>query len=110
MERYYRNMFDLLDGFRVSMPVAGMEDTIGITGSLLVIFSIPIVAILTNHQRKMAELIHRNQPQSTQLDPMVQQQLANMQAQIADLRSMMQEHIINNDRTSTSSVEQRLNS
>lgn len=100
----------MVQGFRSGLPMAGMEDAIGITGSLLVVFSIPIVAILTHHQRKMAELMHRGQPQQV-VDPMVQQQLASMQAQIADMRSMMQEHIINNDRTSqASSVEQRLNS
>ena len=101
-------MFDLLNGMSFGIPLASMEDVIGIGGSMVVIFSIPIVAILTAHQRKMAELMHRNQPQ--QVDPMIQNQLANMQGQIADLRSMMQEHIINNDRpASTSSVEQRLN-
>ena len=92
-----------------SLPFANVEDLIGIGGSMFIVLAIPIVAILTSHQRKMAELIHRNQ--ATQVDPMVQQQLANMQAQISDMRSMLQEHIINNDRpSSTSSVEQRLNS
>lgn len=102
------NMFDLFQGFEYGMPFANLEDLIGISGGMLVVFGIPIIAILTSHQRKMAELIHRNQPQ--QVDPQIQYQLTNMQSQIADLRSMMQEHIINNDRaTTSSSVEQRLN-
>jgi hypothetical protein len=101
-------MFELMTGMKLGMPLASLEDIIGITGGMLVVFAIPVVAILTNHQRKMAELIHRNQPQ--QVDPMIQQQLASMQSQISDMRTMMQEHIINNDRPSTpNSVEQRLN-
>ena len=86
-----------------------MENVLIPLASIGLIFGIPIIAILTTHQRKMAELIHRNQPQ--QVDPMIQQQLASMQSQISDMRSMMQDHIINNDRPSTpNSVEQRLNS
>ena len=99
-------MFELLNGFQVGMPVAKIEDFVGIVGSILAVFGIPTIAILTHHQRKMAEIIHRNQPQ--QVDPDVQQQLNVMQAQMADMRSMMQEHIIKSDRASTSSVEQRL--
>lgn len=104
-------MFDLLQGVGSGLPMAGLPDEgFMAVAILLAIFSVPIIAILTTHQRKMAELMHRGQPQQV-VDPMVQQQLASMQAQIADMRSMMQEHIINNDRTSqASSVEQRLNS
>ena len=105
-------MFDLLRGFTMGIPVAGMGEEVMLPMmAILVVFGIPIIAILTAHQRKMAEIIHRNHSQ--QADPMVQQQLASMQSQIADLRSMMQEHIINNDRTFVppppASVEQRLN-
>ena len=91
------------------MPLAAPEEVFIPLFAILVVFGIPIIAILIAHQRRMTELIHRNQPQ--QVDPMVQQQLATMQAQIADMRSMMQEHIINNDRvpSSSSTVEQRLN-
>jgi effector-binding domain-containing protein len=102
----------MLEGLRLGMPLASFgEDMIPIF-AILVVFGIPIIAILTTHQRKMTELIHRNNPQT--VDPMVQQQLANMEHQISDLRSMMQEHIINNDRSTlspppTPTVEQRLN-
>ena len=98
-------MFELNNGFRLGVPIA-VDDTIGMIGSLVVVFSIPVVAILTHHQRKMAEIIHRSHPQ--QVDPHIQEQLNMMQAQMADMRSMMQEHIINRDRTPTASVEQRL--
>ena len=105
-------MFDLLQGLRSGMPLADLGPDVVIPSlTVLTIFGIPIVAILTNHQRKMAEIIHRSQPQ--QMDPMIQQQIAHMESQMADLRSMMQEHIINYDRTcappTPTSVEQRLN-
>jgi hypothetical protein len=102
-------MFDLLEGFTVGLPLADIPEVLIPLTAVALVFGIPIIAILTTHQRKMAELIHRNQPQ--QVDPMIQQQLASMQSQISDMRSMMQDHIINNDRQSTpNSVEQRLNS
>ena len=105
-------MFDLFHGLRLGMPVASLgEDVVLPMLAILTVFGIPIVAILTNHQRRMAEIIHRNHV-SQQVDPMVQQQLAHMQSQIADMKSMMQEHIINNDRSfvppAPTSVEQRL--
>ena len=94
------------------MPLASFADDMIPIIAILVVFGIPIIAILTTHQRKMTELIHRNNPQT--VDPLVQQQLANMQAQIADMRSMLQEHIINNDRSVNAppprdSIEHRLN-
>jgi CHASE3 domain sensor protein len=100
-------MFDLLPGLKSGLPLALSGDESIPLFAILVVFGIPIIAILTNHQRKMAEIIHRNQPQL--MDPTTQNQLNHMQNQISEMRAMMQEHIINNDRTSTSSVEQRLN-
>ena len=74
-----------------------------------VLFGTPAIAILTYHQRKMAEIIHRSQPQ--QIDPHTEQQLATMQSQITNLTAIVQQHIIDNDqnRPTQSSVEQRLN-
>lgn len=40
------------------------EDVIGLAAVLL-IFGTPIIAILTGHQRKMAELMRQQQPQVT---------------------------------------------
>ena len=85
--------------------------------AILMVFGIPIVAILTAHQRKMAELIHsQNRPVTGDLH--TQRQLEVMQSQISELRGMIQEHIINNDPVRTTStapppsptIEQRLNS
>ena len=39
------------------MPLAAIEDVIPLLIPI-VIFMIPIIAILTSHQRKMAELLH----------------------------------------------------
>ncbi len=47
------------------LPVAGMDgDTIAAITEPLCIFAIPIVAILTRHQQKMASLIHAQPQQS----------------------------------------------
>ena len=91
------------------MSLTSAQDTIGIIGVVIVAFSVPIIAILTRHQRHMAEILHRNQSQND--NDQLHQQMAAMQAQITDLRMMVQEHIINNDQSSmtTGSVEQRLN-
>ena len=61
--------------------------------AMLVVFSVPIIAILTAHQRKMAELM-RSQPQH---DLRAQQQIDLMQAQINDLRNQLHEHIVRTD-------------
>ena len=105
-------MFNWTDALRTGLPLGMDGDVMIPIIAILVVFGIPIIAILTTHQRKMTELIHRNNPQT--VDPLVQQQLANMQAQIADMRSMLQEHIINNDRSVNAppprdSIEHRLN-
>jgi len=90
-----------------------MEDLIPVV-SVLAVFSIPIIAILTSHQRKMAELM-RSQPQH---DLRAQQQIDMMQAQINDLRNQLHEHIVRTDAPPLTTVptpppvtdiEQRLN-
>ncbi|MBS1714352.1 MAG: hypothetical protein JST30_08445 [Armatimonadetes bacterium] len=83
--------------------------------AVVAVFSIPIVAILTSHQRKMAELV-RSQPQQ---DVRSRQQLDMMQAQINDLRNQLHEHIVRTDGPPLSAapqapppvsdIEQRLN-
>ena len=102
-------MFDLLQGFRLGMPIAMDEGLVRAGTALLILFIGPAIAILTHHQRKMAEIIHRNQPQ--QIDPHIEQQLATMQSQITNLTAIVQQNIIDNDqnRPTQSSVEQRLN-
>lgn len=47
---------------------------------------IPIVAILTNHQRKMAELLHRNSGDN--------QLIANLQREVYELRQLVHQHAV----------------
>ena len=105
-------MLDLLNGYAQSFPAELIP-----IAAIMMVFGIPIVAILTAHQRKMTKLIHgQNKPAMVDLN--TQRQLELMQAQIGELRGMIQEHIINNDRASIVSqippamptIEQRLNS
>jgi len=48
----------------------------------ILIFMIPIIAILTKHQQRMAELIHQNPQNNPQLNP----QNSNQGSEIASLR------------------------
>lgn len=82
-------------------------DAIGPVVATIAVFSIPIVAILTAHQRKMTELLHRNNPQQ---DVNTQAQLAHMQRQIDEIKGLLQEHIIAQDskRTAEQQLQQRV--
>lgn len=95
---------------------AAVEEIVPVVGMVL-IFGLPIIAVLTSHQRKMTELMRGG---NQNVDIGVQRQLEVMQAQINDLRGMIQEHIIKTDQTSSltqtpppapmpTSIEQRLN-
>jgi hypothetical protein len=94
-----------------SVPLAAAEDMFIAIPAILMMFGIPIVAILTSHQRKMAEIM-RQQPQA---DNRLQQQLDSIQLQLNDLRGMVQDHIIRTDQPVASvppphpSIENRLN-
>lgn len=103
-------LYPLFDSF------AAVEEFVPVVGMVLV-FGLPIIAVLTSHQRKMTEIM-RGSNQNADLG--VQRQLEVMQAQINDLRGMIQEHIIKNDQTASltqtpppapapTSIEQRLN-
>lgn len=78
-------------------------EAIGPVVATIAVFSIPIIAILTAHQRKMTELLHRNNPQH---DVNTQAQLAHMQRQIDEIKGLLQEHIIAQD--SKRAAEQQL--
>lgn len=47
----------------------------------IIIFSIPIIAILTSHQRKMAELLNRGPS-----DPMLGETVRQLQMQVEELK------------------------
>lgn len=54
---------------------------------------VPIVAMMLNHQRKMAELIHKRQGH----DAGVETRIDQMQRQIEDLRTLLYDHTIRMD-------------
>jgi len=93
------------------------EAFMGMGIGFFLVVVIPIVGILTHHQRKMAELMRGQQGQPADLR--TQQQLEVMQSQINELKGLIQDHIIRNDSPSISmhqtpptppaTIEQRLN-
>ncbi len=79
--------------------------------AILMTFGIPIIAILTHHQRKMAEIIRR-QPQS---DPTLWREVEALRTQVTDLRDQVNELIVKTDQTAVlpppvPSLEERINS
>lgn len=59
------------------------------------VFGIPIVAILTAHQRKMAELIHgKGNQQHSQEFAYMQQQVQELRSEVATLRDRLNEQIL----------------
>ncbi len=84
-----------------------MEEYIAIV-AIVMLFGIPIVAILTHHQRKMAELIHRNHSvqQETKVD-----EVARLRAEVQQLRRELHETAIALDDargSKGSSIQQRV--
>lgn len=65
-------------------------DEVGPVIAAVLLLMIPIIAILTAHQRKMAEIIHRNQAQSGQLD----ETAAALRAELARLTQAVHQNTI----------------
>jgi hypothetical protein len=59
--------------------------------AIVMVFGIPIVAILTHHQRKMAELIHRNH---AEVNPIVVEEVNRLREEVRQLRSQLNETTI----------------
>jgi hypothetical protein len=57
----------------------------------IIIFMIPIIAILTAHQRKMAEIVHGNRDNNQNLSPhyATQQDLAMMREEMRQMRELI---------------------
>jgi hypothetical protein len=53
-------------------------------------FSVPVIAILVHHQRKMAELIHRQHPASVAPSPEVEM----LRREVAELKQLVQQQTI----------------
>ncbi|MBS1725921.1 MAG: hypothetical protein JST51_04315 [Armatimonadetes bacterium] len=69
------------------IPIAGIEPWQMALMVPIIIFMIPIVAILTSHQRKMAELMHGSRESSlpsAEIDEL-RRQIANLQSTVSAL-------------------------
>lgn len=58
-----------------------------------IIFMIPIVAILTKHQQKMAEIIHQNQANRNLPNP----EIDALRREVSELRQLVHQQTINID-------------
>lgn len=80
---------------------------------LIMLFGIPIAAILTSHQRKMAELIH-GKGQAGEFNHQVLAELQSLRAEVNAMRSQLNEQAIIVDdlrplaRQTPPQIEQRL--
>jgi len=79
-------MFDLL-------PLADFGSEFGPVIACLGVFMIPIVAILTSHQRKMAQIIHGNQQKA--------EQNSAVSAEVNELKQIVYQQSIAIDQIST---------
>lgn len=57
--------------------------------AIMMVFGIPIAAILTHHQRKMAELIHGKQAEAMQVNPAIMHEVQSLRAEVARLRDQV---------------------
>lgn len=64
--------------------------------AIMMVFGIPIVAILTAHQRKMAELIHSKGQTQNEIAPLVHE-VERMKTELAYLRQKVNEQSIQLD-------------
>lgn len=74
------------------MVLASIEDVI-FAFIPIVVFMVPIIAILTHHQRKMAELIHRA-PQ-----PLPSPEVDSLRREVLELKELIHQQTIALDNT-----------
>ncbi len=80
-----------LDQFiAVSTVEAILEGVIPILGCIM-IFGIPIIAILTGHQRKMAELMRQD---VNQVQPHIANEVLALRQEVANLKEMVHTQMI----------------
>lgn len=98
--------------------LADLTETVAV-GIPILMLMIPIVAILTSHQRKMAEIIHGRGQSAPQGTSASNPEIAALRAEVYELKQMVQSQLIAMDslqsaRQSTPppapSIEQRLGS
>lgn len=76
--------------------------------AIMMVFGIPMVAILTHHQRKMAELIHRNQSSVTNATA---DEVARLREEVRQLRQELHQTAIALDdarRPTRQDIQQRV--
>jgi hypothetical protein len=76
--------------------------------AMVLVFGIPIIAILTHHQRKMAELIHSR---GNDLNPVVMDEVQRLRSEVQQLRRELHETTIALDdvrKSSPRGIEQRI--
>lgn len=76
-----------LETFRIGF--ADLGEMIPIV-AIVMTFSVPLVAILVHHQRKMAEMIHRNHTQAMQVHP----ETDALRREVAELKHLMHQQAI----------------
>jgi len=82
-----------------------MEDLIPLAG-IVMVFGIPLAAILTHHQRKMTEMIHSKHQQPVQnLEAM--HEMASLRQQVAALQDQVNHLTIALDRSSEAALRER---
>jgi hypothetical protein len=76
--------------------------------AILMVFGIPIIALLTHHQRKMAELIHSR---GQDLNPVVMDEVQRLRAEVQQMRRELHETTIALDdvrKLAPRGIEQRI--
>lgn len=61
--------------------------------AIVMVFGIPIAAILTGHQRKMAELIHGKYQTQSDMGPLMHE-IQSLRAEVQSLRNQVNEQAI----------------
>ena len=75
----------------------GLGDSLPEMFAVIAVFSIPIVAILSNHQRKMAQLINERHQQQA-VNPQIAAELGQLRAEVARLRDVVNQQVLASDR------------
>mgnify|MGYP001070209563 CR=1 FL=1 len=97
------------------MPIADLGSELAPVIACLACFMIPIAAILTSHQRKMAMIIHGNRQSALNDQNAANAQTEALSAELRDLKQLVYQQSIAIDSLSTkldklsdSTVQQRL--
>ncbi len=71
------------------------------------VVGLPLTAILTYHQRKMAEMLHRQRMEQG-LTPNSDPRIHQLEAEVFALKQALQDHIIATDRQIVGGLESRM--